>query len=76
MATEQPIITHYDGECDTFTQIAYECKFTVESDSCVGGDWERNTGGAHDRKRISFDGYASSEVYAALIGAINKVVEK
>lgn len=51
-----------------------ECKFTVESDSCVGGDWERNTGGAHERKRISFDGYASSEVCAALIGAINKVV--
>lgn len=70
----EPIITHYDGESDSFTAIAYECKFTVESTGNMGGDWERNIGGMHEQKRVTFDGYASQELYAAIIDAIGKTV--
>ena len=52
-----------------------ECKFTVESREGVGGDWERNVGGASKDKRITFDGYATGDLYAALIDAIGRVVE-
>ena len=51
-----------------------ECKFTVESDSCAGGDWQKNTGGLRESKRISFEGCASKELFAALVGAVYKVV--
>lgn len=74
MATEQPIITHYDGESDTFTPLAYECKFTVEGTGNMGGDWERNTGGMHEQKRVTFEGYATHELYAAIIEAIRRTV--
>jgi hypothetical protein len=52
-----------------------ECKFTVESSNTVGGDWERNVGGARTEKRVTYDGYATKELYAALIDAIGKTVE-
>lgn len=71
---DAPIITHYDGESDNITAVAYECKFTVESTVNIGGDWERNIGGTHKQKRVTFDGYASHELYAALIDAIEEVV--
>ena len=70
----EPIITHYDGESDSFTAIAYECKFTVESTGNTGGDWERNIGGMHEQKRVTFEGYVTQELYAAIIGAIGKTV--
>lgn len=62
----KPIITHYDGESDSFTIVAYECKFIVESTNNVGG-YEQN-------KCVTFDGYASHELYSALIDAIEEVV--
>jgi len=74
MATEQPIYTYYDGESETYTPIAYECKFTVEGTGNVGGDWEHNRGGAHEQKRVTFEGYATNELYAAVIDAIRKTV--
>lgn len=70
----EPIITHYDGESDSFTALAYECKFTVEDTGNMGGDWERNIGGMHEQKRVTFEGYATRELYAALIDAIGKTV--
>lgn len=66
MATEQPIITHYDGESDTFTPLAYECKFTVEGTG--------NIGGMHEQRRVTFEGYATHELYAAIIEAIRRTV--
>lgn len=71
MADLQTIPT---GEPDV-RLIAYECKFTVESRGGVGGDWERNLGGTHSEKRVAFEGYASPELYAALIDAMGKAVE-
>lgn len=50
-----------------------ECKFTVESRECLGGDWAKNIGGAKKEKRVTFDGYATNDLYAALIDAIGKV---
>lgn len=62
MATEQPIITSYDGDSEKFTPIAYECKFAVERTG--------NMGGAHEQRRVTFEGYATPELYAALTEAI------
>ena len=72
----EPIITHYDGESDSFTALAYECKFTVESTGNMGGDWERNVGGLHEQKRVTFEGYATQELYAALVDAIGTTIDK
>ena len=47
--------------------MAYECKFTVEARSDVGS--------IQGEKCVTFDGYASDELYAALIDAMGKVVE-
>ena len=66
MATEQPIITHYDGESDTFTAVAYECKFAI--------DGMGNMGEAHEQRRVTFEGYATPELYAVLIEAIRRTV--
>ena len=74
MTTEQPIITNYDGDSETFTPIAYECKFTVEGTGNAGGDFESNIGGAHEQKRVTFEGYATNELYAAVIDAIRRTV--
>lgn len=52
-----------------------ECKFTVQSREGLGGDWERNTGGATKEKRITFEGYATPELYASVMDAVKKVVE-
>lgn len=52
-----------------------ECKFTVESRECLGGDWAKNIGGANKEKRVTYDGYATNELYAALIDAIGEVVK-
>lgn len=66
MATEQPIITSYDGDSETFTPVAYECKFTVEGTG--------NIADAHERRRVTFEGYATPELYAAVIDAIRRTV--
>lgn len=52
-----------------------ECKFTVESRECLGGDWERNIGGANKEKRVTFEGFATTALYDAIIDAIREVVE-
>lgn len=65
MTTEQPIITNYDGESETFTPIAYEYKFTVE--------YTGNAGEAHEQRRVTFDGYATPELYAALTEAVARI---
>ena len=52
-----------------------ECKFTVEHRQGVGGDWERNVGGTQDEKRVTFDGYATGELYDALVVAIREVLK-
>ena len=52
-----------------------ECKFTIESSNTEGGDLERNVGGARTEKRVTFDGYATSDLYAALVDAIGEVVK-
>ena len=51
-----------------------ECKFTVESDESLGGDFEKNIGGSRKRTRITFDGYCTKELYDELAKAIGKVV--
>jgi len=70
----QSIITTEEQEL-AVEPITYECKFTVESRGGVGGDFQRNIGGMQGEKRVTFDGYASPELYAALIDAMGKVVE-
>ena len=52
-----------------------ECKFTVECNEGQGGDFEKNIGGVQRRTRISFDGYATDELYRAVMDAVGKVVE-
>lgn len=71
---DMPIITTHDEEPHVGV-MAYECRFTVESRGGVGGDWERNIGGAQSEHRVTFDGYASPDLYAALIEAMGKVVD-
>ena len=51
-----------------------ECKFTIESRQGRGGDWERNTGGNITDKRITFDGYATNELYNAVMAAVADVL--
>lgn len=67
MATEQPIITSYDGDSETVTPVAYECKFTVDGTGNIGST-------AQPRLRVTFEGYASPELYAAVIDAIRRTV--
>lgn len=69
---ELPILPTKDEQV---RPMAYECKFTVESRGGVGGDCERNIGGIQSEKCVSFNGYVSPELYAALIDAMGKVVE-
>ena len=51
-----------------------ECKFTVENKTGNGGDFERNTGGSMNDRRITFEGYVTSELYATLANSITKVL--
>lgn len=70
---DMPVLTTCDDDCGDVTPFAYECKFTINSRGNTGGDWEHNVGGMHEEKLITFDGYASTELYAALIDAVKKV---
>lgn len=45
--------------------LTFECKFTVESSEGLCGSSES--------RRVTFEGYASRELYEALIEAIGKV---
>ena len=69
--SDNPVVT--DGGELTVEPFLAECKVTVEHREGLGGDWERNTGGATREKRITFDGYATAELYAALTEAIKEV---
>ena len=71
--SDTPIITTH-GDEPTVVR-AFECKFTVESSESMGGDLLKNIGGARSEKRVTFEGYASNALIAALIGAIEGVVE-
>ena len=51
-----------------------ECKFTIESRECLGGDWAKNIGGTNKEKRVTFDVCATNKLYAAIIDAMGKVV--
>ena len=51
-----------------------ECKFTVESRQGRGGDFERNVGGNMTDKRITFEGFATNELYSAVMAAIADVL--
>ena len=51
-----------------------ECKFTVESRQGRGGDFERNIGGNMTDKRVTFEGFATNELYNALMGAVADVL--
>lgn len=62
---ELPILPTKDEQ--EVRPMAYECKFTVEARSDVGS--------IQGEKCVTFDGYASDELYAALIDAMGKVVE-
>ena len=63
-------------ETPTLDEIKFiECKFTVENNEGLGGDFEKNIGGSQKRRRIAFEGYATAELYAALIEAVQKVVD-
>ena len=68
-----PIITATDAQPEV-RLMAYECKFTVESRECLGGDWSKNIGGANKEKRVTFEGYASPGLYDALADAIGEVL--
>lgn len=70
---ELPILSTKDEP--VIRPMAYECKFTLESRGGVGGDWERNVGGMQGEKRVTFDGYASEDLYAALIDMMGKVMD-
>ena len=72
--SDTPIITTHAVEPSVET-FACECRFTVESREGLGGDWERNVGGTHKERRVTFDGYASNALIDALIGAIAEVVK-
>ena len=50
-----------------------ECKVTVENREGIGGDFERNFGGTQKERRVTFDGYATPELYAAITKAIEEV---
>lgn len=58
----------------TILPMYIECKFTVENDEGDGGDWEKNTGGKRRRRRVTFEGYATNELYTALMDATRGVV--
>ena len=54
-------------------QYLVECKFTIESREGLGGDWEKNTGGDTKDKRITFEGYATKELYSAVMDAVRNI---
>ena len=68
-----PIIT--EGTEPTIEPLAVECKFTVEHKEGLGGDWERNAGGTHRQRSITFEGYATMDVMHELAEAIRRVSE-
>lgn len=50
-----------------------ECKFTVQCNEFNGGDFEKNIGGAKKEKRISFEGYATNELYKAVMDSVRDI---
>ena len=62
------------GEQPSIKPLYVECKFTVESRQGRGGDWERNIGGNMTDKRVTFEGFATNELYNALMDAVADVL--
>lgn len=65
-------ILSYDGErvastSDVLEPVAVECEFTVERIDGMGG--------MGSTRRVTFKGYATDEVRAALVGAIGDVLD-
>ena len=50
-----------------------ECKFTVESTEFNGGDFAKNIGGNKKEKRIRFEGYATNELYKAVMDSVRDI---
>lgn len=71
---EQAVFTPCDGE-PAVEDFFYECEFAVESVGFAGGDFMKNLGGDKTEKRVTFRGYANSELHDALAKAIAKVVD-
>ncbi|MBR3313870.1 MAG: hypothetical protein IKG18_07000 [Atopobiaceae bacterium] len=63
--SDKPILTTYDME-PSVEIMAYECKFTVTASEGLGG--------AIKNTEVTFEGYASGELFAAIVDAIGKVV--
>ena len=63
---DKPILTTYDME-SSVEIMAYECKFTVTASEGLGG--------AIKNTEVTFEGYASGELFAALVDAIGKVMD-
>ena len=57
-------------ELPSIEPFLIECKFTLDSRKGNGGDFEKNTGGSISEKRITFEGYATKELYNAVMDAV------
>lgn len=57
----------------TIEPLFVECKFTLENRRGNGGDFERNIGGSTIEKRIAFEGYATKELYNAVMDAVSNI---
>ena len=64
--SDMPILTTHDIE-PSVEVMAYECKFTVTASEGLGG--------AIKNTEITFEGYASGELFAAIVDAIGKAVD-
>ena len=61
------ILSNVDGRMEpSVCPLAIECEFGVE---CIDG-----MGGIDSTRRVTFKGYATDEVCAALVGAIGMVL--
>ena len=63
---DMSILTTHDIE-PSVEIMAYECKFTVTASEGLGGSIKN--------AEVTFEGYASGELFAALVDAIGKVMD-
>ena len=68
--------SRYIEDFDELIETTYiECKFTIETHAAEGGDFAANKNGVVRDKRITFEGYASYDLYKALMDAVRKAVD-
>lgn len=63
MPNEQPSVEPY----------LVECKFTVDITKTVTGDY--GEGSVKDGKCVTFEGYATNELYNAIMDAVRKITD-